>query len=466
MLFTTPTFAMFFLVVLAAHRLCSPPRRWTLLLSASLLFYFMWFPVYLLLLVAEIVISHFLLRGIARGSHRRKYLIASLAFSLGALGFFKYAAFLVESASPLFLLTLGFSFDPPSILLPLGISFFTFQMIGFAVDTYRGETEHLPSLGQYSLFVSFFPQLIAGPILRGHQLLPQIRDGGSITYERTRSGMWLIASGLLKKLVVADFLLAPYADEVFRDPVGLGSVAVWIGVYSFAFQIYFDFSGYTDIARGLARLLGIELPANFREPYLARNPAEFWRCWHITLSRWLRDYLYIPLGGNRNGTGKVYRNLMITMLLGGLWHGAGWNFLVWGGLHGLLLVAHRMLAPRTPHADADLSFRDVPAVFALFHVVCVLWVFFRAEDIDSAALLLRELVSPAGDTWPAIQGAIVACCMASHVAERWVRCNIERIWSGFAGSRGGLVEGALLGMALGLALALGGAGGEFIYFQF
>jgi D-alanyl-lipoteichoic acid acyltransferase DltB (MBOAT superfamily) len=352
-------------------------------------------------------------------------------------------------------------------LLPLGISFFTFQMMALVIDVYRKQLEPVRSFREYALFVAFFPQLIAGPILRGRQLLPQLRRGGVRTAERDRRAIWLLASGLAKKAVLADFLLAPFVDRVFAEGYAGSAASHLVGVYSFAFQIYFDFSGYTDMARGLALLLGFELPLNFREPYLSRNPREFWRRWHITLSRWLRDYLYIPLGGNRRGRARSLANLSVTMLLGGLWHGAAWTFVIWGGFHGALLALHRWLGRPQRADERPLAWRDVPSILLTFHAVCLLWVFFRAPSFDAALGYLERLSSADYATgWPLAQLAVVASCAGLHVAERFARTHLEAIRRWLDAPWGGAVEGALVGGVAALAIVAGGAGGEFIYFQF
>lgn len=344
MLFNSYSFAIFFLAVLGVTRALPGRHRSSFLLGASLLFYFFWIPVYLVLLLFAIGVNYGLVRLLAHAAHKRWAVAASVIFPIGLLAYYKYAAFLVASFLPLSNLLIDGEFDLPGVLLPLGISFYTFQIVALNIDIYRGKIEPIESLREYALFVCFFPQLIAGPILRGSQLLPQIHEGGAPSPDRTRRGLWLITVGLAKKVLIADVLLAPFVDRVFAAPGFASAPEHLLAVYSFAFQIYFDFSGYTDMARGLALLLGFELPLNFKEPYLSRNPAEFWRRWHITLSEWLRDYLYIPLGGNRRGVSRTRVNLLLTMLLGGLWHGAAWNFVIWGGLHGLLLAAHRAMA--------------------------------------------------------------------------------------------------------------------------
>jgi alginate O-acetyltransferase complex protein AlgI len=467
-LFNTPQFGLFLFVVLALHHATPRPRRWLVLLGASSIFYAAWVPQYLILLLLDIGVNYVLLRSMLVSRHRRLHLIVACVFTLGLLAYFKYIAMLVETALAIPGLALAGELPIPDVVLPLGISFYSFQILAFTIDVYRGRTDEIPSFGRYALFVSFFPQLIAGPILRGSQLLPQIAVGGAVSQDRARRGVWLLASGLAKKVVLADFLLAPFVDRVFESNALGSSPFALIGLYSFAFQIYYDFSGYCDMARGIALLLGYELPLNFMEPYLSRDPTEFWRRWHITLSRWLADYLYIPLGGNRRGTARTRINLMLTMLLGGLWHGASWSFVAWGGLHGLLLVLHRSIGGRRTRFDAPLRASDLPRMFLLFNVVCLIWVFFRAETLDGALQFLGSLFSLANpDGWPLVQCLIVALCALLHGAERWcrlrlpaLRLRLQQAWWG------PLSEGAVAGAILGACIMLSGVGGDFIYFQF
>jgi len=436
------------------------------LLVASLTFYAMWVPVYVSLLLLDVLINYALLRRMQSGKKPRRWLIVSVVFSLSVLAYFKYAFFLAESAAPLFR-ALGLSnVSPPEILLPLGISFYTFQMIGLQVDVYRKRATPPRGFGEYLLFLAFFPQLIAGPILRGSELFPQLRRCGRPDSVQIHRGLWLICWGLAKKVILADSLLAPFSDRAFANP-GIGSAPEHLlAVYSFSFQIYFDFSGYTDIARGIGLLLGFELPKNFREPYLSRNPSEFWRRWHITLSEWLRDYLYIPLGGNRKGKRRMLLNLLLTMVLGGLWHGASWNFVFWGGVHGILLVAHRLVARVRIDEGEQVRFREVPACIATFHLVSFAWIPFRAESFEDAfqfgAALFREGY---GGAWPAFQCVVVLVCVALHPIERLARTTRGEITG--VQSRAILVaQGLAMGVLLALALVFGGVGGEFIYFQF
>jgi len=467
MLFNSFPFLIFFAAFLLAYRVAPRRARIPLLLAASLLFYALWVPAYLLLLLFEIGVNWLLLRAIARGPRPRIALAASIAFTLSLLAYFKYAAFLVASVSPLVERLLGTHPVLSEILLPLGISFYSFNILALAIDTARGREGKPPSLAHYALFIVFFPHLIAGPILRGRDFLPQLALGERMAPERTRRGLWLIASGIAKKMILGDFVLAPFVNDIFSN-VGVASAPVhWLALYSFAFQIYFDFAGYTDMARGLACLLGYELPVNFREPYLSRSPAEFWRRWHVTLSTWLRDYLYVPLGGNRRGRVRTYLNLLVTMLLGGLWHGAGWNFLVWGGIHGLLLVVHRAFAGRSAVAEAPISWRDAPKIVLCFHAVILPWVFFRADSFADAMAFLAGLFSDRWGPWPALQTLAVAVCFGLHGLERYARPRLERLRSALGdGPIGGLVEGLAFGTLVALAIAASGTGAEFIYFQF
>lgn len=467
MLFNSFQFALFFAVVWLAHRSLPAAWRGPLLLAASLLFYSLWLPVYLLLLLFEIAASYALIRWIAGGRHRRLALAATAVLTLGLLAGFKYAALAVETVAPVLRAGFGWSPPVPDIFLPLGISFFSFQILGLAVDVYRGDCEPPPSLARHALFVSFFPQLVAGPILRGAEFLPQLARGARPTPERTQRGLWLLACGLAKKVILADYLLAPFVDDVFKVP-GVGSPAFhWLAAFSFAFQIYFDFAGYTDMARGLGLLLGFELPANFLEPYLSRDPSEFWRRWHVTLSTWLRDYLYIPLGGNRRAPTRTHVNLLVTMLLGGLWHGAAWSFVVWGGIHGLLLVGHRLLGSRRD-PERPLTAADTPRILATFAAVTLAWVFFRAPTFDEALRFLASMFGAgAGTGWPVLQTAIVAGCAGLHLLERRLREQAPALRAAANRTGWGLaLQGAVLGAVVGLAVAVAGAGGEFIYFQF
>ena len=421
MLFHTWTFAAFLLAVLALHRAAPATARRYVLLVASYVFYGWWNPRYTLLILGSTLVDYVAATQIARSSiprSRRAWLVASLATNLGILALFKYWNFFARSARDLFELQVPVH----ELLLPVGISFFTFQSMSYTIDVYRRELRPARDFIDFALFVSFFPQLVAGPIVRAVDFLPQLLAPRPRTAASIRSGVILVLVGLFKKMVVADNL-APFVDAVHAAPAAHGSADLWVSAYAFAFQIYADFSAYSDMAIGIARLLGYELPENFRRPYMARNPSEFWRRWHISLSTWLRDYLFIPLGGSRGSGPRTARNLMITMVLGGLWHGANWTFVVWGLLHGLLLVAHRGLrraARRSAPLARMLSSRALlpVAVLVTFHGWVVSMVFFRAASLGVATDMLWRMASPTTATAPLAPGAIavLAVCGAMYAA--------------------------------------------------
>ncbi|MCP4038527.1 MAG: MBOAT family protein [bacterium] len=471
MLFNTFQFAAFFTLVYVLYRASPSDRRGSLLLGASFVFYTLWIPAYFLLLLADLVVNFALMRAMHRSPRPGLLLGVSVAFTLGLLGVFKYAAMFVETLLPVLSSSFGWTPDLPDIFLPLGISFYSFQIIALQVDVYRRNAEPVETFSRYALFISFFPQLIAGPILRGHEFLGQLERGGEMTRQRNRRGLWLVASGLTKKVILADFLLAPYVDEIFATPE-IGTTALQlIAIYSFAFQIYFDFSGYCDIARGLALWLGFELPGNFEEPYLSKDPAEFWRRWHITLSRWLRDYIFVPVSSRRGGTGAVGA-LFITMFLGGLWHGAAWTFALWGMYHGALLILHRVASPLlsriTPRAGVARLAWDGLCIFVTFQLICLGLAIFRAASFEDALAIYGTVLSfDFTSPWPAFQTTLVVLCIALHFAERVVRLRLPQIQTA-VGERvfGPLVEGLAFGTIVALAIAASGSGGEFIYFQF
>lgn len=325
---------------------------------------------------------------------KKNYIILSVIVNLTLLGFFKYYNFFIDSF--IYLLSqIGWNIHPPllNIILPVGISFYTFQTMTYSIDIYRGHLEPTTDFLDFALFVSFFPQLVAGPIERAGTLLPQIRSSRTFRKDIFFSGLQLIYWGLFKKVFVADNL-GPIVDSVYGQPSATGWEYI-IATWAFAWQIYCDFSGYTDIARGTARCMGIDLQLNFRQPYFVTNPSDFWRHWHISLSSWLRDYLYIPLGGNRNGLYKTYRNLMITMLLGGLWHGAGWTFVLWGGYHGVLLCIFRIFRKGIGKKEQTNSSLIAYLIkcFCMFQITCISWIFFRATSVDQVVFIFRQIIS-------------------------------------------------------------------------
>ena len=395
---------------------------------------------------------------------RRAVFACSLVVNLGILGVFKYYDFFSHEGVS-FLHHLHIDMAPPvlRILLPVGISFYTFHGISYTFDVYRGRIAPCRDPVAFAVFVAFFPQLVAGPIGRAERQLPQFRaPRRRPDLDATGRALALILVGLFKKVAIAD-TLAPYVDSAFRNPTQNGSVTLVLGAYAFALQIYGDFSGYTDIARGSAALLGIELPVNFAQPYLSRSITEFWRRWHISLSTWLRDYLYVPLGGNRGSELATYRNLMITMLLGGLWHGAAATFLIWGALHGFYLAAERRLLP-APDRDAARAWswgRDAVRAFFVFNLVCLGWVFFRSPGIRAAGhYLLRVAELQPGRVDRNLVLILVLAGLATLALDLLATVAV-------APERGWAARGAAYGVMLtAVLLCSGGTPVPFIYFRF
>ncbi|MBE9536212.1 MAG: MBOAT family protein [Proteobacteria bacterium] len=329
---------------------------------------------------------------------KKFFLILSLTGNLGILGFFKYTNFLTET----FVDSINFfGATLPSasldIALPVGISFYTFQSLSYTLDVYFGNIKAEKSWLRFSFFVAFFPQLIAGPIVRAKDFLPQTWTKPSLSFNEAEEALFKIFKGLFKKVVLAD-VLAIYVDGIFSSPGNASTVSAWIGLYAFSFQIYFDFSGYSDIAIGCARLLGFHLPINFKRPYVASSITDFWRRWHISLSSWLRDYLYIPLGGNKmRRKSGIYKNIMLTMLIGGLWHGAAFNFIIWGGIQGLLLVFERATGIyKKAYTEFKLSPKILIRQFMTFNIITLLWLSFRSENIQSLATYLETMFTFGG----------------------------------------------------------------------
>jgi len=381
LLFNSWTFVVFFVVVYVLY-LSLRDFRWqnNLLLLASYYFYAAWDPRFLILLLSSTVLDYVCALQIDRHRDarvRRGFLIASVVGNLSLLGFFKYFNFFLTSLDtllgPLGVTVRGLHLD---IVLPVGISFYTFQEMSYTIDVYRGEIRAVRSFRDFALFVAFFPHMVAGPIMRASKLLTQFMAPRTISRDGIVSGGWLILWGLWKKIVIADNM-ATIADTVFAASASVTWLTAYLGVVAFAFQIYADFSAYSDIARGVSRLLGIELMQNFDLPYFAASPSDFWRRWHISLSTWLRDYLYIPLGGNRGGRLATSRNLMLTMLLGGVWHGAAWNYVWWGGYHGLLLVGQRMGGDALAVEAVRTRWRKAMAVALMFQLTLFGWLLFR-----------------------------------------------------------------------------------------
>ena len=407
MLFNSFVFVGFFLLTYALYLSLRRSTRSqnTLLLVASYVFYGYWDWRFLGLLAASTIVDFAVGRALyaADSQRRRKLLLAvSVCTNLGILGFFKYYDFFAGSLAAL-MRVLGLEPDPFTlgILLPVGISFYTFQTMSYTIDIYRGKLAPVKSPIDFALFVAFFPQLVAGPIERARNLLPQIAQPRRVDRDQVGAGLWLILWGYFKKAVIAD-RMALIVNPIFAEHTEFQGLELVVALLAFTVQIYGDFSGYSDIARGLAKLLGFELMVNFKLPYFAINPSDFWLRWHVSLSSWLRDYLYFPLGGNRGGTLRTQRNLAVTMLLGGLWHGAAWNFVIWGGYHGALLAIYRWLDSAPVHADPWRSGRPrwrILVMMAVMFVLTVLgWLLFRADSAGQILYFLGNLHRGAGET--------------------------------------------------------------------
>ena len=420
MLFNSFAFAAFFSVVVAIYFACRRRLAWQngMLLVASYFFYGWWDWRFLGLIMASTLIDFVCGKVLDRRVEidhnseggepapyartektRRAVLLLSVAANLGILGFFKYYDFFAASCAEL-LDSIGLPMQPRllHIILPIGISFYTFQTLSYTIDVYRGKLRAHNNLLEFSLFVAFFPQLVAGPIVRARDFLPQVMRRRELDWAQMYEGCYLVLWGLFKKIIIADNV-AVVVDRVFDGDIALQGGAVVVALYAFSLQIYCDFSGYTDIARGCAKILGFEIGLNFNLPYLSASPGEFWQRWHISLSTWLRDYLYVPLGGSRKGKRRTLINMMLTMFLGGLWHGAAWTFVVWGLYQGLLLVVYKLLAPgwtrlTTGWSDRRRCTAHWVGVLFFFQLWCLGWPLFRAESLDQTWSILSALLVP------------------------------------------------------------------------
>lgn len=469
MAFNSIQYAVLLAVVFVLNRLLPRRGQNVMLLVASYLFYAAWDWRFLSLLMVSTIVD-FLVGGAMPGAsekNRKRLLTASMVVNLGILGFFKYFDFFADSFANL-LNDLGFNASVPTlkIILPVGISFYTFQTMSYTIDIYRRQMEPTRDLLSFAVFVSFFPQLVAGPIERARRLLPQFElDRPKVGRAEIGSGLYLIFIGLFKKVVLAD-AVAPVVEKAFSNAGTAGWIQLLIGIYAFSLQIYGDFSGYSSIARGSARILGIDLVVNFNQPYLSKNITQFWRTWHISLSTWLRDYLYIPLGGNRGSQWLTYRNLMITMLLGGLWHGAAWVFVIWGFLHGLYLSVHRWFRRDNESGPPVLPrWRDIPFVVVTFHLVALAWVFFRSTSLSGAVSYLDGLFSLREGSIPwddiALTVPLLGASLVLDIAQRAGRSH-EAILRWPAVAKGVAYSIILLG----LIIFSGQPTVPFLYFQF
>ena len=479
MLFPTVAFAVFFTIAFVANWVLRPTiHAWLVVMTALSLVFYGWADArFVWLLLGSAVVNWAFGRAVAAalgpegtGTPSSVNLVrAAVVVNLGVLGFFKYFGFFVDSFADL-TDSIGLSVQPTTlqILLPVGISFFTFHALSYVIDIGRGDIRPMPLL-DFSLYLSFFPHLVAGPIVRASEFQPQIRVRADPRRVPTAEAFRLIVAGLFKKVVISSFLATELVDPVFGAPEAHGQLELLVAVYAYAIQIYADFSGYTDIAIGCALLLGIRFPRNFDAPYRALSLQDFWRRWHMTLSRWLRDYLYIPLGGSRGSVNRTYRNVFLTMVLGGLWHGAAWTFVVWGAIHGGFLAAERWVRIRwtATHPDASWS----PALtrplrwLLTFHVVCLAWIFFRADSLGTAFEVLGGILGGGGPS-PLVTGLVLLTIGLALASQFVPPATVERIQLRFAAMAPG-AQAVALAAALTIIDALGPDGvAPFIYFRF
>jgi len=469
--FNSLIFIIFFAIVLAVHAL---PLEWrarkTNLLLASYVFYAAWNPPFLVLLWISTLTDWFAARRItiSSGRKRKLYLGLSILVNLGLLGYFKYGGFLEENFAQLMVrLGVDYQVSGSDIILPLGISFYTFQSMSYSIDVYRDRIKPADSILDFALYVSFFPQLVAGPILRAGFFMQQLVEAHRRRADDFGWGIALIVVGLFEKIVLADGLLAPVVEKIYAVSANPTGIDGWIGTLAFSGQIFFDFNGYSVIAVGLAKCLGFQVPWNFLSPYAAVGFSDFWRRWHVTLSAWLRDYLYVSLGGNRLGRLRTYGNLALTMLLGGLWHGASWLFVLWGAAHGMLLVIERLAR----HFLSDFGLFQRPSArivlgLLTFILVTLTWVLFRAPDLDSAAQLYAAMLMPGGGINVAdlrdviVVSSVIAALLGTHwfMRNREFGSALKQLpWPTIA-----FILGAML-----IAILLSpGEERDFIYFEF
>ena len=468
MLFPTVEFAIFFcVVVLLSWAVKAYSTQWKVLMIIASYFFYGWWDSRFVGLIAASTLFNFYIGtkvGVRRSTVRGRWLAGGIAGNLIVLGFFKYYNFFASSVdNGLHNLHVEAPVPVLSIILPIGISFFTFQAISYLVDLYRN-TLRPAKLLDFAVFLSFFPHVVAGPIVRGSEFLPQFKRKKAPRLDSSRA-LFLICGGLFKKIVIASFLGTQIVDPIFANPQGFSGIDIAGAIYAYAVQIWADFSGYTDIAIGCALILGIKFPDNFNAPYSARSLQDFWHRWHMSLSRWLRDYLYIPLGGNRKGSLLTYRNLIITMVLGGLWHGAAWTFVIWGALHGAGLAIERVFRSRRIGQAAVWDRRGILRWLLTFHVVCLAWVFFRADSLSTAWQILTRLFSAHGPAH--LFTASVLLVVVASIASQFIsKESILKLQRNF-GRLTPVLQGAALGAAVLMIEALSPPGiAPFIYYRF
>lgn len=457
MFFHTYTFAIFFVVTFIGYLLLKKSKMvmpW--LLFTSYFFYGWWNPLYLLLILYSTVLDYLVVARMKKSQRKLFWLWISLSNNLLLLGFFKYGGFVTENINFMFT-SFGTSYQlsAPDVLLPVGISFYTFQSLSYTIDFYRGHIKAEKNFIRFATFVSFFPQLVAGPIERASHLLPQFQSEQKVNWVNISDGISLFLVGLFKKIALADFF-ALYVNKIYDNPGDYSGASLLYATYAFAWQIYFDFSAYSDMARGIARIMGYDLMVNFNHPYLATGFREFWQRWHISLSTWFRDYVYIPLGGSRVTVSRVYRNLFITMVVSGVWHGASWNFIIWGALNAIALCMMMEIEFLTWYKKIPTFFKQV----WVFHFICFTWIFFRARDFTEASLIIQKIYAGFLDNHD------LPIFMAIVMLLLWGYQNLTEMPMKKLINNNPMKILIFTGMILYLLLFAKASGGQFIYFQF
>ncbi len=467
MIFSSIEYFIFFAVVLLLMLVVkSNSLKRAILLGSSYYFYAYWDYRFVFLMLGLTCINYYAGLKIEDSKNKKeqnKWLAASIIFDLGILGFFKYFNFFIDSANVIFN-PLNIQIPLLNIILPIGISFITFEVMSYTIDIYRGVNKSAKSFWDFALLVAFFPHLIAGPILKPKQFLPEIRQDILIKWENVSFGLQIFLLGLVRKLLIAD-RLALFVDPVFQHPLDYSAITLWLATIAYAMQIYCDFCGYTDMAIGSAKCLGFDIPKNFDIPYISQSVTEFWRRWHISLSSWLREYLYIPLGGNRKGKQRQYVNLLITMLLGGLWHGASWNFVVWGGLHGTALVVHKIYTEniQKKYIIESIGYK-IFAWLITFTFICITWVFFRTTHFSASLNILEKmfyLSNPVGMNWYAT--SLFICLPVLIITDFWGNKLSQGIKLKLTTFKGMFL---IFFVVFGLILLAPQNSSPFIYFQF
>ena len=471
MLFNSLSFIVFLVIVLALYysKLFNWVHKKRMLLFASYVFYGLWNPPLVILLWISTFVDWVAGKNLAVEENQRKrklWLLLSMCVNLGFLGFFKYRDFMLDNfTSVVNSYGYGYQAQPMDIILPMGISFYTFQTMSYTIDMYLKRTERAKTFLDFALYVTFFPQLVAGPIVRAKDLISQFYEEKRATLNQFIWGLFLLTIGLFQKVVLADTLLADTADTVFGSKSILQTWDAWTGTLAFSGQIFFDFAGYSTCAIGIALMLGIILPDNFRYPYAAIGFSDLWRRWHISLSTWLRDYLYIPLGGNKHGVVRMYSALMITMLLGGLWHGAAWTFVIWGALHGIYLVIERLL--KTKIQIKINAFTGIIFALLTYTLVNFTWVFFRAREFSVAKNMISSMLFMNPDGEKILQSfdiikvvVVISCLFICH----WLMRNTSM--KEVSVKTPAWILGVIWAMMLFLIAISQGTGEQFIYFQF